>query len=144
MTALLNIIQHSKDTDQDNPSTHVPMSEDPSPNNPSSSAHHQHQPIVRTLDNAGDDEMDGDEDMYDCQDDDNNDMDIAAASDYDHDMEGGEGHPVPSPASGDPIPVCILTKNVWYDRLKNLLGHSVSHPSSDLRSDLPSRLSCCF
>ena len=87
MTALLNIIQHSKDTDQDDPSTHVPMSEDPSPNNPSSSARHQHQPIVRTLDDAGDDEMDGDKDMYDCQDDDNDDMDIAAASDYNHDWK---------------------------------------------------------
>ena len=55
------------------------------------------------LDDAGDDEMDGDEDVYDRQDDDNDNMDIVAASDYNHDMEGGEGHPVPSPASGDPI-----------------------------------------
>ena len=96
------------------------------------------------LDNAGDDEMDGDEDMYDCQDNDNNDMDIAATSDCDHDMEGGEGHLVPSPASGDPIPVCILTKMYGMSRLKNLLGHSVSHPSSDSCGDLPLRLLCHF
>ena len=66
------------------------INEDPSPNNPSGSAHHQCQLPVGTLDDAGDEDMDDEDNVCHHHNNGNN------------NRKGGEGHTAPSSAFVNP------------------------------------------